>query len=330
MSRHRSAANPRRGGPVWICAIGLAGLVAAGLGGCGDAPESARPAEPAAAVEAPAPSGPIAGPGGEAARTAPAKAPLRRGRPSDGTYVGVVLARQAVEISSQEEGRLLAVNVRVGDTVRTGTTLATLETQQLNQDVAMATASLRAAEAAEKRAAAELQKSQEKYNRRQGVKDLFSLEDIEAARTEAEVAAASLDTARAQVAQERARARQLENRVGRSTLRSPIDGKVALRYLDPGAVVRPGTVVVRLISSNQFLLRFAVPPDEAGHLQLGRRVAMRVESPDMTLQGTISRIAPQVDSASQMIFVEAEVQEPPAGQGQLQDGLSGRVSVLPG
>jgi RND family efflux transporter MFP subunit len=264
-------------------------------------------------------------PGATGASEAPGGRRARR----DGTYPGVVLASQAVEVSSQEEGRLAAIDVRAGDVVRRGDRLAVLETQQLTQDAAMASAALRASEAEERRAVVQLQKAREQYERRKGLQDIVSREEIAASATEEQLAVATVETARAGVAQERARYQQLQDRLARTILRSPIDGRVALRYMDTGTLVRPGTPVVRLISSQGFLLRFAVPPEQASNLRVGRRVAMRLESPAITVQGTISQIAPQVDAASQMVFIEAEVQVPEGWERQLQDGLAGRVSVLP-
>lgn len=309
--------------PVLPAAVLLAAL---GAAACSDEPERRAAGEPVGAQEvAPRPAQ-IQGPG--AAPEAPAG--VRQARRTDGTYPGVVLASQAVEVSSQEEGRLAAVDVRAGDVVKRGDRLAVLETQQLSQDAAMAVASLRAAEAEARSAAAQLQKAREQYERRKGLQDIVSREDIEAARTDQDVAAANVETANARVAQERARHQQLQDRLARAVLRSPIDGRVALRYLDTGSLVRPGTSVVRLISSQEFLLRFAVPPEEASRLRVGRRVAMRLESSAVTVEGTISQIAPQVDAASQMVFIEAEVEVPDGVERQLQDGLAGRVSVLPG
>ena len=303
------------------------------LAACSDEPEGSASAVPAGVEKPEKPENParpaqIEGPGQSSVQDTGASG-ARRARRADGTYPGVVLAGQAVEVSSQEEGRLAAVDVRAGDVVRRGDRLAVLETQQLSQDAAMAVASLRAAEAEEKRAVVELQKARQQYERRQGLQDIVSREEIEAARTDQDVAAAAVESARARVAQERARYQQLQDRVARSVLRSPIDGRVALRYMDTGTLVRPGTPVVRLISSQEFLLRFAVPPEQASRLRVGRRVAMRLESPAIVVQGTISQIAPQVDPASQMVFIEAEVQVPDGVERLLQDGLAGRVSVLP-
>jgi multidrug efflux system membrane fusion protein len=127
------------------------------------------------------------------------------------------------------------------------------------------------------------------------------------------------------VAEETGHLRQLETRLQRVVLRAPIDGRVALRYLDAGAQVHSGAPVVRLISAGEFMLRFAVPPEQALSIRRGEAVEMRLDSIPLTLAGRVSQVTPRLDTASQMVFVEAELELPPGLASRLQDGLPGRV-----
>ncbi|HEV7515745.1 MAG TPA: HlyD family secretion protein, partial [Thermoanaerobaculia bacterium] len=127
---------------------------------------------------------------------------------------------------------------------------------------------------------------------------------------------------------------QLQGRLSHAVLTSPIRGTVATRYLDPGAIVRSGTPIVRLISAGSYVVRFAVPPEQSTRLHLGERIGFHPESRGTETAGDwpgiISQIAPQVDTASQMVFAEAEIgaQGAPGAQaGRLQDGLVGTVRV---
>jgi multidrug efflux pump subunit AcrA (membrane-fusion protein) len=104
---------------------------------------------------------------------------------------------------------------------------------------------------------------------------------------------------------------------------------VATRYLDPGAIVRSGTPIVRLISAGSYVVRFAVPPEQSARLHLGERIGFHPESREIEMPGTISQIAPQVDTASQMVFAEADLDNQAAQSGRLQDGLVGTVEVGP-
>ncbi len=244
--------------------------------------------------------------------------------PEQGRWIGVVVARQAVDLGAEVDGTLAEVAVRVGDAVLTGQPLARLETQELTQDLARAQASRQAAAADVRRAEVELRRAEEQLRRRRTMPDLFAQEELESSHSERDMAVADVESARARVAEQAAYVLQLENRLQRSVLRAPIDGRIAARFLDPGAQVHPGTPVLRLIASDDFVLRFAVPPQVVSHLQAGDRVEASLEGMDLTLRGTVSQIAPQVDAASQLVFVEAEL-EPAASGVKLQDGLVARI-----
>lgn len=307
--------NVSRAGLPWLLSLGL--LAGAGISACSGKP-SAQPAASSHSATVPPPSR--------------EKAAQEDALPAAEGFVGVVLAREAVNVSAETEGRLASVDVRVGDTVSRGARIASLVTENLVQDREMAGASLRAAQAEERRAAAQLARAREQAARRLALKDIFSKEDLAAAQTEESVAAATVDTARAQVAQQRARLQQLETQIARSVLRSPIDGRVAERYFDPGALVSGGTPVMRLIASESYLVRFAVPPEKARALAVGQAVEMKLDAAGsgLAVAARISQIAPQIDSASQMVFVEAVPEVSPEVHARLQDGLAGRVRIVQG
>lgn len=292
----------------------LAGLLA--LAGCAEpgpaAGETQTPA--AAAVREPGPA---------------AEAPPEPAPPAPG-FVGVVLARETVEVVAEVDGRLEDVAVRPGSRVARGQVLAVLDTRTLAQDLAIAEASLTAAQADRARTALELAEAEQQHQRRLTLGDLVSKEDVAAARFRMQAVAQALEVVEARVAQERVRVEQLRERLGRAELRAPLRGMVALRYLDPGAVVRPGTPVVRIISAQDLLVRFAVPPEEAAALAVGQRVQVRLEALPLVLEGAVEQVAPEVDSASLTVFVEAGLEVPRDLEGQVQPGLVARVSPLPG
>jgi RND family efflux transporter MFP subunit len=268
------------------------------------APAAAAPAAPAGAGAAGAP--------------APSRA---------AGYVGVVLARQAVTVSAEGDGRLAAVAVRVGDAVRRGQDLAALDTDAMHDEMVVVNATVAAARSEERRAELELDRTRDRRARRELHPELYAEEELASARNAEQAAAAAVDSAKARVGEELGRLRQLETRLQHAVLRSPIDGRVALRYLDAGALVHSGAPVVRLISAGEFMLRFAVPPEQAAAIRKGAGVEMRLDSLPLSLSGRVSQVAPRIDTASQMVFVEADLQVPPAILDRLQDGLPGRVSL---
>lgn len=283
-----------------ICAI----LPLLALPGC-DRREAVQEIPPALAAPRPASS------------PAPSPAPSQERQ----GWLGVVVARASVDVTAESQGRLRAVHVAIGDRVRRGDLIASLDTSLAAQDLEMARSALRGAEADEKRAADEMAEAIARNDRRQKNPDFFSKEDLAESALQAKTASSAMEAARARVAEQRARVRQLETSLSRNEIRAPFDGRVAERFADPGALVGPGTPLVRLISAGDLLVRAAVPPEEARRLAVGTPVVSQVRTLGLEVPGTIQRIAPEVDAASQMVLIEIRLAPTPEMESRLQTGL---------
>lgn len=252
---------------------------------------------------------------------APAAVPLAVPTLRRGGWLGVILSTEAVDVTADSQGRLAGVYVQIGDTVRQGDRLASLDPRIVAQDLEMARSGLRASEADAGRAAAELSEAQARWDRRRNNPEIFSKEDLSESELRVTTARSSLEVAQARVQEQRARVRQLQTSVGQTDIRAPFDGRVAERFADPGAQVGPGTPVVRLISGGDLQVRAAVPPDDARQLSVGSAVLARVRDLNLDIPGRVERIAPAVDTASQMVFVEIRLEPTPEMAGRLQTGL---------
>ncbi len=288
-------------GPFQLWSLLLLAFLGTFVSGCGrrDLAEQASPAA--------APAPPVR-------RTAAAEP-----RPERKGWIGVVVTRESVDVTAETQGRLQAIYVEIGDVVPRGGRIATLDAQVIGQDLEMARSALRAAEADVRRAAAELAEARQRSERRQANPDFFSKEDLAESELRAKTAASSYEVAQAGVAEQRARIRQIEATRGQTEIRAPFDGRVAERFVDPGAVVGPGTPLVRLISSGDLLVRAAVPPEEARALSVGAPVTATARSTGLRVPGKVQRIAPEVDAASQMVLIEVRL-TPGTGGNRLQTG----------
>src|SRR5258708_11052489 len=117
------------------------------------------------------------------------------GRPAG--YVGVVLARQAVTVAAEADGRLASVLVRVGDAVRRGQELAALATDVMHDEMTVVQATVAAARGEEPRAELELDRTRDRRARRELHPELYAEEDLASARNAAQQAAATGDSAKA-------------------------------------------------------------------------------------------------------------------------------------
>jgi RND family efflux transporter MFP subunit len=247
---------------------------------------------------------------------------------NDGGFIGVIVARVSVTIAPKVEATLESVAVSVGDRVKKDDPVAMLDKRALGQDLQMAQAQLKAAKAERARAAVEAKSARQKHERLKKVGSEFvAAEELDTSKSGADSAVTHLSATAALVAEKQARVEQLKQLVQDAVLRSPLDGAIATRYADAGAQVGPSKPIVRVISMNDLLLRFAVPEDQAASVAIGMpvEVALGAWLGGKTVRGKIEKVAPEVDAASRMVFVEASIDVPGDLRARIPSGMEVRV-----
>ena len=245
------------------------------------------------------------------APAAPAPAPVPTALPAGGGpgFLGVVIAEGSVDVAARFDGRLRGVEVQVGDRVRRGEVLARLEEQPLRHELSITEADLRAARAEEDVARISLAEARESLERGGGDRlvglGAVSAEEQARLRFAEQRAQARLETASAQVQRHQARVEQLRLQLSEAVLTAPFDGRVSMRYLDPGALVKAGQPVVHVLGEAQRKVRFGVP--EEHRLEVGMPVLLQVRGEEGLLSGRVEHVAPEVDTASRLVLLIASV-----------------------
>lgn len=226
-------------------------------------------------------------------------------------YLGVLFARENVEVSAETAGVVRAVHVGLGDEVAAGQPLIALVSEDLPAELEQGQAALATAQARGDQAAAELAEVERLLERRRGATEIFTAEEVETLETRRQLAEAELEAARSTIVEREAALHELERRLESLTVRAPFAGAVAACHLDEGARVRAGEPLVRLISTGGLWVRFAVPSSESGWLAVGARV-VAVPGGSEAGAGTgwsaeVRRVAPEIDPATDMVFAEASL-----------------------
>ncbi len=240
---------------------------------------------------------------------------------------GVVVAPESAVIAPRLEGTLQAIEVQLGQQVRKGDLLARLDTSALRQQLAMA-------EAAEASAAAELKKAQlqlrlatERLERTQRLTEHVSRAELEETALQRELAESEVQRASAAQGERRAHVAQLRVELLAGELRAPFDGRVSERYAGPGAQVGPKAPVLSLVGIRALVIRFAFEEHDAPAYGVGTRVKVRLEPAGPELEGTVASVAPEVDTASQLVIAEARLDDRAALEA-LSPGQRARVTPL--
>ncbi|MDD2547793.1 MAG: efflux RND transporter periplasmic adaptor subunit [Burkholderiaceae bacterium] len=214
---------------------------------------------------------------------------------------GTLQPTRSVAIGSELSGTVRKVLVDVNDPVRKGQLLVELDTTKLALQVVRSRAALASAQARVAQARATTQEAQaslarlEEVARLSGGKVPSETEldsgraNLERARAEQLSAGASVDDARAALSTD-------ETNLAKASIRSPIDGVVLSRSVEPGNAVAASLQAVTLLTVAEDLqrLRLDVSVDEAdvGAVQVGQKARFTVSAyPSRPYPATVTRVS---------------------------------------
>lgn len=233
-----------------------------------------------------------------------------------GRYPGELDA-DATDVAAFYAGRLVSVKVRVGDRVTAGQVVAELDPVDVREQIAQARAQAKAAAADRQRAKVEHAQAVAEVARLEPLArdQLISALEIDRQRAKASSLEATVEAAAASQAEAEARVKLLERRIVESAVRAPFAGRVAARYVDPGAVVSAGARLVRIVATSPLRVRFEVPEQDVPRLANGTslRVETRATPRGEGVLATVTGIASEISRTRRVAVVEALVEAPPEG-----------------
>jgi RND family efflux transporter MFP subunit len=248
------------------------------------------------------------------------------------TLAGQFQPYQVVDVHPKVSGYMRKINVDIGDIVREGQTLATLEVPelkaQLQQTVFQVDQSREEITGYQheiNRAVAQHEALHEQWVRLQqaseGHPGLIAQQELDNARAADLAAEAQVDSARAALAgaKQHLGSAQAENQRVQAlrdytNVVAPISGVVVWRYADTGALIQGGTnsnsqdlPIVRLSQSTLLRLRLPVPEDDVRHVHEGDQVQVRVDAINRSIMGKVVRFTRDVNFETRTMETEVDV-----------------------
>lgn len=234
------------------------------------------------------------------------------------TATGKLEPTTEVTVGSELSGILLEVYVDTNDHVTKGQPLAKLDTTKLSQQTESSRASLRSAEAGVAQAQATVKEAEAALARAQELRQLSggklpSQADVDAATASADRARANLLTAEATVAQAQAAVRVNENDLNKAIIRSPIDGIVLTRAIEPGQTVAASFTAPELFVIAEKLehmkLKVTVAEADIGRLARGQTATFTVDAwPDRTYTASVLKVAYGSSVTDNVVTYETELE----------------------
>ena len=216
------------------------------------------------------------------------------------TATGELKSLTQVNIGTEISGIVESVNVDFNSPVRVGQILAQVNTEKIEAQAAQARAALLSAEAKRLQSQATFKEAQAELAKLEHVRELSggrvpSRQEIDSQEATVKRAEAEEAVSAAQVTQSRASLAAIETDIRKAVIRSPIDGIVLDRQIDPGQTVAASfqTPTLFTLAEDLTRMKLIIDVDEAdiGTVRVGQRAIFRVDAyPDQMFESKVKEV----------------------------------------
>jgi RND family efflux transporter MFP subunit len=239
---------------------------------------------------------------------------------------------QEIDVMSKVAGYIKTIRVDIGDRVREGDAIATLEVPEMQDELNKAASSIQAAESQIANANDQLSRSKSaheiahlSYTRILDVSKkevgLVPQQQVDEAHSRDLQAEAELSGAQSLIKEAEQRADVTRGELARlktmfkyTSITAPFDGVITKRYANVGSMIQAGTSsqtqampVVRLSQNNLLRLIVPVPESSVPGIHRGEAAAVNVPVLHRTFPGTVTRFADKVQMTTRTMDTEVDV-----------------------
>jgi len=246
---------------------------------------------------------------------------------------GRVEAITSVSVGAEVSGRIATVHADFNDRVKAGDVLARFDAAALEAQRVQIEAQLAAAKAVLAQAQVDLEQARRTRARSDALfaKSAQTEAEHETVRSAESLAQARVAAAQAQVAAQEAARTLARTNLDHSVVRSPIDGVVITRNIDPGQTVAAmlQTPVLFVVAANLERMRVVTAVDEAdiGEVKEGQVATFTVNAwPDRAFQGTVTEVRNSPSVVQDVVTYGTVVEVANEGL-QLKPGMTASVKI---
>jgi RND family efflux transporter MFP subunit len=239
------------------------------------------------------------------------------------TVSGYIVNRERIEISPRFLGVVKWIGVKKGDTVTNGQVIVRLDDTEYLARVHQAEGALAAAKVAVAKAGLFYQRIQKLSE--SSIESKQSLDD----------ARLQLDSARATVTQTEGELELARTFLDWCTIRSPIDGVILEKLVQPNELVMPqsfggtrgpSTALVALADPKDLQVEIDVNEADLSKISMNQKCRVAPEAyPDKTYSGHVAEIAPEADRSKGTLEIKVQIENP---DHYLTPELSAKVDFL--
>jgi HlyD family secretion protein len=246
---------------------------------------------------------------------------------------GALQAVTMVQVGSQVSGTIESLMADFNSIVTKGQVLAKLDQSTYLSGVEQVQAALVNAEAEVERLQVARVAADNALERARelSTRQLLPAADLQAAETASRSAAAQVVGARAKVVQARSAVDAANVNLGKTVIRSPIDGVVIARNVDVGQTVAASlsapTIFVIAADLSDMQVNASVDESDVGQIRAGQPVTFRVDAyPSATFDGTVSQVRLDPTTANNVVTYAAII-DAPNPELKLKPGMTATVTI---
>lgn len=230
--------------------------------------------------------------------------------------IGTVEARRIYNIGPTGAGRLLTLEVDVGDRVAAGQLLGRMDPVDLNHRLRAQRAQVQRSQAGHQQAVARQLYAQSQAERylQLYTSQLSSAEVADEKRQQLDIATAALAGAKQELLRSEAELDGLISQSANLELTAPADGVVTVRSMDPGTTAVAGTTVIELIDPDSLWINVRLDQISAAGLVPGLPASIELRSRDglAPLPGRVLRVEPRADAVTEELLAKVVFEPLPA------------------
>ncbi len=230
------------------------------------------------------------------------------------SLTGTLVASEEIMVVPEMSGEILQVHVSVGDEIRAGQTLVTLNKRDLEIQASQAQAAV---------ASAQIQyaNAKETYERYQRLYEegAIAFQQVDSARVQYEsIRDGTLRQARSSL-------EQIQNMIGNAIVTAPMTGVIGSLDARAGQLASPGAPLATIIDIDTLDARFSLSESQINQVSLGQSIGVIVRAvSEEPFDGVVTRISPQADPRTREFFVDLSIEN---GDRRLRAGMTASVQL---
>ncbi|MEP5255000.1 MAG: efflux RND transporter periplasmic adaptor subunit [Winogradskyella arenosi] len=208
---------------------------------------------------------------------------------------GKIQAANSADLSTRMMGYVNKVHVNVGDKVRKGQLLVSINNADLQAKRAQVNAGISEATAA-------FNNAEKDYNR---FKNLFA--ENSASQKEMDDMTANFNMAKARLES----AKQMKNEINAqftySNITAPFSGTITSKNVEAGNMANPGAPLISMETPGHFEVMAMVPESEISEIKKGTTVDVLVKSINQTIKGTVAEVSTSAKNTGGQYLVKIDL-----------------------